>query len=74
MPAAAVPPLGAIRPSSILMVVDFPDRFGPTNPTTPPEGTSNVKLSTATRSPNRRVSPLAVSAVNRSLACVGPSS
>ena len=58
-----VPLEAAISPSRTLIVVDFPEPFGPTNPTTPPAGTSNVTSFTATRSPNRRVSPFAVSAV-----------
>src|SRR5207248_11546778 len=40
-------------------VVLLPDPFGPTNPATVPAGTSNVALSTATRAPNRFVSPSA---------------
>jgi hypothetical protein len=64
-----VPPLGAISPSNILIVVDLPDPFGPTKPVTPPEGTSKVKPSTATKSPNLRVRPLVVSAAIPPLAC-----
>src|SRR5262249_10417847 len=58
-----VPALGAINPSSTRIIVDFPEPFGPTNPTTPPPGTSNVRLSSATRSPKRRVRPSTESAL-----------
>jgi len=34
-----------MRPSNTRIVVDLPDPLGPTNPTTPPLGTSNVRLS-----------------------------
>src|SRR4029077_16533444 len=55
-----VPLEAAISPSNTRIVVEFPDPVGPTKPTTPPAGTSNVNSFTATRSPNRRVKRSAV--------------
>ena len=43
-----------------------------TNPTTPPAGTSNVTLFTATRAPNRRVSPFAVKRGHRRPGRIAP--
>ena len=67
-----VPLLAAISPRRTLIVVDLPDPFGPTNPTTPPVGISNVKSSTAVRSPNFRVSLSAVMAGIVVLSCWEP--
>ena len=50
------PELGASRPVSILMVVDFPAPFGPRKPKNCPGATRRSTPSTATSSPNRRVS------------------
>ena len=52
---ATVPDEGGISPPSIRSVVVFPAPFGPSSPNTSPPWTVNVTLSTATRSPNRRV-------------------
>src|ERR1700676_4909440 len=49
------PELGASRPVSILMVVDFPAPLGPRNPKNCPGATRRFTSSTATRPPNRRV-------------------
>jgi len=50
------PEVGASRPVNILMVVDFPAPFGPRNPKNCPASTRRFTLSTAVKSPNRRVS------------------
>ena len=50
------PELGASRPVSILMVVDFPAPFGPRKPKNCPGATRRSTPSTARSSPKRRVS------------------
>src|SRR5580658_990291 len=49
------PEVGASRPVSILMVVDFPAPLGPRNPKNWPGATRKFTSCTATRSPKRRV-------------------
>src|SRR5271168_1647633 len=49
------PDVGASRPVSILMVVDFPAPLGPRNPKNWPGATRRFTSCTATRSPKRRV-------------------
>ncbi len=46
-----VPSVGAIDPVSIRIVVVLPDPFGPRNPNTSPQATSNVMPSTAANVP-----------------------
>ena len=48
---------GASRPVSILMVVDLPAPLGPRKPKNCPGATRRLTLSTARRSPKRRVRP-----------------
>src|SRR3989442_597940 len=45
-----------MSPSSIPIVVVFPEPFGPSNPNTPPLVTRSERWSTANTSPNRFVS------------------
>jgi hypothetical protein len=47
----ASPAVGASSPSINLIVVDFPDPFGPRKPVTTPGRTVNVRSSTARLSP-----------------------
>src|SRR5271165_925466 len=49
------PEVGANKPVSILMVVDFPAPFGPRNPKNCPAFTRRSTESTAVNGPNRRV-------------------
>src|ERR1700723_308182 len=49
------PEVGASKPVSILMVVDFPAPFGPRNPKNWPGATRRFTSCTATKSPKRRV-------------------
>src|ERR1019366_3647474 len=51
----ARPDVGSRRPVSILIVVDFPEPFGPRKPNTFPRGISNDTRSTAVNAPNFRV-------------------
>src|SRR6266849_1544382 len=51
------PAVGASRPVSILMVVDFPAPLGPRKPKNWPAATRRFTSSTATSSPKRRVKP-----------------
>ena len=49
-PITWTPPLvGVTRDSSIFMVVDFPDPFGPMKPYTLPSGTCRLMASTTVR-------------------------
>src|SRR5688572_17761826 len=60
-PATAASPLVARRtPASMRRVVVFPAPSGPTRQNSSPRVTSNERSSTAATTPNRRVSPLAV--------------
>src|SRR6185437_10023874 len=52
-----VPADGANSPVSILIIVDLPAPFGPRKPKNWPASTRKFTLSTATRSPKRRVKP-----------------
>src|SRR6266498_3456631 len=71
----ALPAVGATRPSSVRKVVVFPAPLGPRNPTTVPWSTSKLRLSTATTSPNRLVSPsMVMTGIASSSAPAGPSS
>ena len=65
----AVPLVGAIRPRSIRIVVDFPEPFGPRNPTTPPRSMSTVRSVTAAWSPN--LFPMPVISMAGSVVCTG---
>src|SRR5262245_47504548 len=56
-PTVAAPEVGASRPQSMRMVVDLPAPLLPRKPKISPRATSNDTLSTATKSPKRRVSP-----------------
>src|SRR5215831_9634674 len=56
-PTIAVPDVGFNSPHSILIVVDLPAPLLPRKPKISPRATSNVTLSTATKSPNRLVRP-----------------
>ena len=49
------PAVGASSPASMRIVVDLPEPFGPRKPKMPPRGMSKLTLSTAVKSPNRRV-------------------
>ena len=49
------PAVGASSPASMRIVVDLPEPFGPRKPKMPPRGMSKLTLSTAMKSPNRRV-------------------
>ncbi len=61
--SSARPSVGKARPSSILIVVVFPDPFGPRKPYTEPRGTARSIWSTATWPPrNRLVRPLLATA------------
>src|SRR5215216_561580 len=51
------PAVGRSRPSIMRMVVDLPAPLGPRKPVTMPGLTAKVRLSTATFSPYRLVSP-----------------
>ena len=50
-----LPPVGRDSPSSIRMVVVFPEPFGPRKPCTPPAGTARSRSRTATRTAPARV-------------------
>src|SRR5215468_59163 len=54
---SAEPAEGASRPMIKRIVVDFPEPFGPRKPVTVPGGMSKFRLSTASVSPYRLVSP-----------------
>src|SRR5688500_16091431 len=56
-PTDAAPAVGRSSPHSIRMVVDFPAPLLPRKPKISPRATSNDRLSTATKSPKRLVSP-----------------
>ena len=61
--SSARPLVGKARPSSILIVVVFPEPFGPRKPYTQPRGTARSTWSTATWPPrNRLVRPLLATA------------
>src|SRR5882762_7566566 len=62
------PELGASKPVSILMVVDFPAPLGPRNPKNCPGATRRFTSRTATNSPKRRVSP-SVAMAGTSMKC-----
>ena len=47
----ALPPLGVISPSSIRIVVVFPEPLGPTKPQTEPAGTTKLPCDNAARPP-----------------------
>src|SRR5207249_2949929 len=64
-PTTAVPLVGSRRPQSMRMVVDLPAPFAPRNPKISPWVTSNVRWSTATKSPKRRVRSLTTMAFMR---------
>src|SRR5258708_707483 len=51
------PAVGASRPVSIFIVVDFPAPFGPRKPKNCPGATRRLTPSTAVKSPKRRVRP-----------------
>src|SRR5439155_12699632 len=56
----ARPPVGASTPQSMRMIVVFPEPFGPSRPKISPGGIDRFTRSTASRSPNRRVSSRAM--------------
>src|SRR5262249_19172714 len=65
-PTVAAPDVGTSSPQSMRIVVDLPAPLLPRKPKISPRCTSNVTPSTATKSPNRRVSPRTLIASPRS--------